>query len=107
MSVAVAQPVQHRTWLGQFIDDLNGKYHRRALWIFMAIVLAHWVEHVVQAIQIWGLGWARPDARGALGLAFPWLVKSEALHYFYAIVMLIGAAFIPAIGRIVERQSDG
>jgi signal peptidase II len=24
-----------------------------------------------------------------------------------AIVMLIGAAFIPAIGRLVERQSDG
>ena len=31
-----------------------------------------------------------PEARGALGLLFPWLIKSEALHYGYAVVMLIG-----------------
>jgi hypothetical protein len=56
----------------------------------MFIVLAHWAEHLVQAYQIWGLGWARPKAKGVLGLAFPWLVTSEWLHYGYAIVMLIG-----------------
>ena len=28
--------------------------------------------------------------RGALGHFFPWLVKSETLHYAYAIVMLAG-----------------
>jgi hypothetical protein len=56
----------------------------------MAIVVAHWMEHLLQAFQIWVLGWERPDAGGALGLLFPWLVKSEALHYFYAIVMLAG-----------------
>lgn len=89
MSVVVAQPTQQGA-LSQFLRDLNGRYHRRALWIFMAIVVAHWAEHLLQAFQIWVLGWARPDARGALGLAFPWLVKSEALHYFYAIVMLVG-----------------
>jgi hypothetical protein len=89
MSIAVTQPIERRTF-AQFLDDLNGRYHRRALWIFMAIVLAHWAEHVVQAIQIWVLGWPRPEARGVLGLAFPWLVKTEALHYGYAIVMLIG-----------------
>jgi hypothetical protein len=89
MSIAVARPVEHRTF-AQFLDDLNGRYHRRALWIFMAIVLAHWAEHVVQAFQIWVLGWPRPQARGLLGLPFPWLVRTEALHYGYAIVMLIG-----------------
>jgi hypothetical protein len=72
------------------IDKLNGRYHRAALWIFMAVVVAHWFEHLFQAFQIWALGWERPDAGGALGLLFPWLVKSEALHYFYAIVMLAG-----------------
>jgi hypothetical protein len=72
------------------VEQLNGRYHRAALWTFMAIVVAHWAEHLLQAFQIWGLGWARPDARGALGLVFPWVVSSESLHYFYAIVMLGG-----------------
>jgi hypothetical protein len=72
------------------LEDLNGRYHRAALWGFMAIVVAHWAEHVVQAIQVFVLGWERPASRGVLGLAFPWLVSSEALHYFYAIVMLVG-----------------
>jgi hypothetical protein len=69
---------------------LNGEYHRPALTVFMLIVLAHWVEHVAQAIQIWGLGWSTPESRGVLGLYFPWLVKQEWLHYGYALVMLAG-----------------
>lgn len=72
------------------LDALNGPWHERALWIFMVIVLAHWAEHVLQAIQIFILDWPRPEALGALGLVFPWLVSSEWLHYGYAIVMLIG-----------------
>lgn len=74
----------------KLLDDLNSKYHRAALWGFMAIVVAHWAEHLLQAFQIFVLGWERPDARGALGLVFPWLASSEALHYFYAIAMLVG-----------------
>lgn len=35
------------------------------------VVTAHWVEHLAQAIQIWGLGWARPEAGGVLGLFLP------------------------------------
>jgi hypothetical protein len=88
--VAVLGQPTGRSALRGFLDEINGRYHRVALWAFLAITLAHWAEHLVQAVQIWGLGWARPDARGVLGLAFPWLVKSEALHYFYAIVMLAG-----------------
>jgi hypothetical protein len=74
----------------RLVADLNGRHHRVALWAFLAIVLAHWGEHLIQAAQIWVFGWERPAARGALGITFPWLVSSEALHYFYAIVMLIG-----------------
>jgi len=73
-----------------WMDKLNGRWHERSLQVFMVIVLAHWAEHVVQAIQIFVFGWARPEARGVLGQFFPWLVKSEALHYGYALVMLIG-----------------
>jgi hypothetical protein len=69
---------------------LNSEYHRVAMLSYLAIVLAHWVEHLAQAAQIWVFGWSRPDAGGALGLAFPWLVQSEWLHYGYALVMLVG-----------------
>ena len=73
---------------------LNVEWHKPALYIFAAIVVAHWAEHIVQAVQIWGLGWPRPQAGGVLGLWFPWLVSSEWLHYGYAIVMLIGLVIL-------------
>lgn len=72
------------------IVRLNGEWHERALQIFMAIVLAHWAEHLFQAFQIYALGWPIPEARGVLGLWFPWLIKSELLHYSYALIMLVG-----------------
>ncbi len=71
-------------------QKLNSIWHKRALNVFMFIVLAHWAEHLTQAFQIYVLGWARPKAGGFLGLFFPWLVSSELLHYGYAIVMLVG-----------------
>jgi hypothetical protein len=73
-----------------FITRLNTDRHELALRLFTVIVLAHWVEHLLQGIQIYALGWPVPEARGALGLLFPWLITSEALHYGYALVMLIG-----------------
>jgi hypothetical protein len=73
-----------------FLGSLNIRGHKLALYLFSLVVLAHWAEHITQAVQIWGLGWPRPKAGGVLGLAFPWLVTSEWLHYGYAIVMLIG-----------------
>jgi hypothetical protein len=60
------------------------------LLVFLAIVLGHWAEHIAQAIQIWVLGWPVPEARGVLGIPFPWLVTSEAMHYAYALIMLVG-----------------
>jgi hypothetical protein len=71
-------------------EKLNGPWHERALWIFMAVVLGHWAEHLAQAYQIWVMGWPRPKANGILGLWYPWLIKSETLHYGFAVVMLIG-----------------
>jgi hypothetical protein len=71
-------------------DKLNSTWHERALQVFMAIVLAHWAEHLFQAYQIYVMGWPRPKANGLVGLWYPWLIKSEVLHYGYALVMLIG-----------------
>ncbi|HZB31768.1 MAG TPA: hypothetical protein VE465_16545 [Streptosporangiaceae bacterium] len=75
---------------------LNTNGHKLGLQVFLVIVLAHWAEHITQAIQIWVLGEPVPQARGVLGEAFPWLVKSEALHYGYAIIMLV--AFVALRG---------
>ena len=69
---------------------LNSVWHRRALQVFLAVVLAHWAEHLAQAFQIYALDWPISEARGVLGLWFPWVVKSELLHYGYALVMLVG-----------------
>jgi hypothetical protein len=72
------------------ITAINGRYHRLALNTFMFVVVAHLAEHAVQAYQIWVLDRPRPEARGVLGQFFPWLVTSEWLHYWYALVMLVG-----------------
>ena len=72
------------------LERLNGRHHELALRLFMVIVLAHWAEHLFQAIQIYVLGWPVPQARGLLGLYYPWLIQSEVLHYGYALVMLAG-----------------
>ncbi|MEV8632059.1 hypothetical protein AB0395_10415 [Streptosporangium sp. NPDC051023] len=69
---------------------VNGPQHRTWLNVFLVIVLAHWAEHVAQAVQIYALGWPIPQARGVLGLPFPWLVTSEWMHYDYALFMLAG-----------------
>ena len=73
-----------------FLQRLNAQGHERALQGFTVIVLAHWAEHLLLAFQIYGLGWPVPQARGALGHFFPYLVTSEMLHYGYALVMLAG-----------------
>jgi hypothetical protein len=86
-AAGMALPVTHRA---SFSEKLNSQWHERALWVFMAIVLAHWGEHLAQAYQIWVLGWPLPKANGIVGLWYPWLIKSEELHYGYALVMLIG-----------------
>lgn len=71
-------------------EKLNTRWHERALQLFMVIVLAHWGEHLAQAYQIWVMGWPASKANGILGLWYPELIKSETLHYGYAVVMLAG-----------------
>ena len=87
------------------LEQLNGRYHELALRIFMAIVLAHWGEHLFQAFQIYVLGWPVPQALGMLGLFYPWLIRSEILHYAYALVMLIGIWMLrPGFAGVIDRR---
>lgn len=74
---------------GGLLTDLNTRWHRAALLAFGAIVVLHWVEHLVQAFQIWALDKPRPQARGFLGQVWPWLISSEWLHYGFAVVMVV------------------
>jgi hypothetical protein len=71
-------------------ERLNSSWHRPALQLFMAIVLFHWAEHIVQAYQAFVFHWPRPMAMGILGMYYPWLMKTEVLHYGFAVVMLAG-----------------
>ena len=80
----------HNSPMRNFLQLVNTNKHELALRIYMAIVLAHWGEHLVQAFQIFVLKWPRPESRGILGYWYPWLITSESLHYVYALIMLIG-----------------
>jgi hypothetical protein len=84
--------IVHETSRGgtSLLARLNGSSHERALQVYMAIVLAHWGEHLLQGFQIYALGWPVPEARGLVGYFFPWVIRSETLHYGYALVMLVG-----------------
>ncbi len=84
----MTQTVAKTRWLGPE-GSLNTRHHKAALMTFLAVVVLHWAEHLAQAYQIYVLGWARPAAGGALGLAFPVLVSSEWLHYAYAVFMMV------------------
>lgn len=64
------------------------------MWALFVISIAHWVEHLVQAGQIWVFGWDRPDSRGLLGHWIPFLAEEEWLHFGYAVVMLVGIAVL-------------
>ena len=88
--VSVSQQHAQAPAGGSFFQKLNTTWHERALQVYMFVVLLHWVEHLVQAFQIWGLHMKRGDSLGFLGFFFPWLVTSETLHYGYALFMLAG-----------------
>ncbi len=88
-----------------WLETLNGPRHEIALQVFLAIVLFHWLEHLFQGFQVYVLGWPVPKAMGFLGYFFPWLMRTESLHYFYALVMLIGLWILrPGFTNPVERR---
>lgn len=83
---------------------LNGEHHRTSIFVFMALMLSHWVEHLVQAFQIFVLGWSRPDSRGLLGQLYPSLVSSEWLHFGYAVFTLAGLLLLLPAFRGTGRR---
>ncbi len=72
------------------VSQLNTRWHEKALWLYTAVVLAHWLEHIFQAYQIWILDLPRPDSLGLVGMFLPWLVTSEVMHFGFALFMWVG-----------------
>jgi hypothetical protein len=64
----------------------------KGMWAFLALMTAHWAEHIVQVYQVYVLHMHRACALGLLGMKYPWLVRTESLHFTFAVlttVMLI------------------
>lgn len=82
----------------------NGRNHSLYLKIFSAVLTLHLLEHIFQAFQFFVLNWSRQESLGFLGLWFPWLIRSEGLHYFHALFMLIGLFLLkPAVTNQTAR----
>ncbi len=62
--------------------------------LFLAVVIAHFAEHLAQLFELYVLGWSRMDCLGILGLWLPTLMRSEWLHYLYALAMLVGLYYL-------------
>jgi hypothetical protein len=61
--------------------------------VFIGIVVIHFIEHLTQLYQLYILHWARPECLGLISLRYPWLMKSEWLHYSFALYMLVGLSY--------------
>jgi len=68
--------------------------HGMLLKIFAVIMIAHWLEHIVQAYQVYVMGYERHHAMGLLGQFYPWLVHGEWMHFGYAVLTFLGLAFL-------------
>ncbi|MCE7989222.1 MAG: hypothetical protein DYG89_49340 [Caldilinea sp. CFX5] len=87
-----------------WLTRLHGPHHQRALWLFMVIVLGHWLEHLAQVYQIYVLGWIPKAAGGALGLWFPHLAASEVLHFTYNLFLWGGILWLQPGFRGAARK---
>src|SRR5271157_502963 len=57
---------------------------------FAFLMLAHWAEHIFQAWQVYVTHMPRACALGLLGMKYPWLIKTEALHFGFAVFTTVG-----------------
>jgi hypothetical protein len=74
--LALRQSAPTGSWRG-LSEAPNGTWHEAALRVYLVVVLAHWMEHIVQTTQIWVLGWPLPQALRVLGLISPWSARSR------------------------------
>jgi hypothetical protein len=74
--------------------------------LFLGVVMAHFAEHLAQIFQLYILSWSRQNCLGILGLWQPALMRSEWLHYLYALSMLIGLYYLrPQFNQIWSQRT--
>ncbi len=69
---------------------IHGAWHTPLLVLYMAVVLIHMSEHMLQMYQFAVLGWPRPASGGLLGLWVPQLAMAELLHFTYNLFQWMG-----------------
>lgn len=57
--------------------------------LFIGLMAAHWLEHLFQAYQVYVMHLPRACALGMLGMKFPWLVRTESLHFLFAVLTTV------------------
>lgn len=62
------------------------------IWVFVALLAGHWLEHLFQAWQVYVMHMPRHCALGLLGMRYPWLVRTESLHFGFAVLTTFGIA---------------
>ena len=60
------------------------------VWAFAALMAAHWLEHAFQAWQVYVTHMPRACALGMLGMRYPWLIRTESLHFGFAVFTTVG-----------------
>jgi hypothetical protein len=72
----------------------QGHHHGLILKVFVGIMIAYWLEHLVQAYQVYVFGYECHHAMGLLGQVYPWLAHREWTHLGYAILIYLGLVFL-------------
>jgi hypothetical protein len=66
------------------------KRNKWIIGIFTALMIGHWLEHIFQAYQVYAMHMPRACALGMLGMKYPWLVRTESLHFGFALFTTLG-----------------
>lgn len=61
--------------------------------LFGGLMIAHWLEHLFQIYQVYIQHVDRACALGMLGMRYPWLVRTEVLHFGFAVLTVFGFWF--------------
>lgn len=102
-----AAPKERETLL----EKLRGRNSKRYFFIFLgtaiAIQIAHDAEHVVQSLQVFVLGTARPVAGGLLGSFFDFPIVHFSYNFIFFAALLFAVAWAYGLGGFQKLDRIG
>ncbi len=90
MSVESAAPTR------KVFRPVTGNRHARMLNIYLVFVAVHFMEHLLEMLQVFVLKIPSTKPGGLLGLAFPALANAEWVHFSYNLFQLAGLLLLAA-----------